>query len=83
MEQHRSRGACSPSIPAQDPVGGARRRQLRADRGGGPGSAQPSRQAARQAAQQTGVAFTPKFFTAAEYQTVRVLSDLIIPADER
>ena len=25
----------------------------------------------------------PKFFTATEYQTVRVLSDLIIPADER
>ena len=39
--------------------------------------------AARQTAQQTGVAFTPKFFTAAEYQTVRILSDLIIPADDR
>jgi hypothetical protein len=38
---------------------------------------------ARQAAQKAGVAFTPKFFTAAEYQTVRVLSNLIIPADER
>jgi gluconate 2-dehydrogenase gamma chain len=38
---------------------------------------------ARQVAQKTGVAYTPKFFTAAEYQTVRVLSDLIIPADER
>ena len=38
---------------------------------------------ARQAAQKTGVAFAPKFFTAAEYRTVRVLSDLIIPADER
>jgi len=39
--------------------------------------------AAVQTAKQTGVAFTPKFFTSAEYQTVRVLSDLIIPADER
>ena len=39
--------------------------------------------AARQTAQQTGVAFTPKFFTPAEYQTVRILSDLIIPADDR
>jgi hypothetical protein len=38
---------------------------------------------ARQVAQKTGVAYTPKFFTAAEYQTVRVLSDLVIPADER
>ena len=38
---------------------------------------------ARQAAQQAGVAFTPKFFTPGEYQTVRMLSDLIIPADER
>jgi gluconate 2-dehydrogenase gamma chain len=40
-------------------------------------------QTARQAAQKTGSAFTPKFFTAHEYETVRVLSDLIIPADER
>jgi len=39
--------------------------------------------AARQTAQQTGAAFTPKFFTPAEYQTVRILSDLIIPADDR
>jgi hypothetical protein len=38
---------------------------------------------ARLAAQKSGVAFRPKFFTPAEYQTVRVLSDLIIPADER
>lgn len=38
---------------------------------------------ARQVAQKTGVAYAPKFFTPAEYQTVRVLSDLIIPADER
>ena len=40
-------------------------------------------QAARQTAQKTGAAFAPKFFTKAEYQTVRLLSDLIIPADER
>ncbi len=38
---------------------------------------------ARQVAKQAGVAYTPKFFTPAEYQTVRVLSDLIIPTDER
>jgi gluconate 2-dehydrogenase gamma chain len=30
-----------------------------------------------------GVAYAPKFFTAAEYKTVRVLSDMIIPRDER
>ncbi len=40
-------------------------------------------QTAKQAAQKTGAAFKPKFFTAHEYDTVRVLSDLIIPADER
>ena len=40
-------------------------------------------QQAKQAAQKAGVAYAPKFFTAHEYQTVRVLSDLIIPADER
>jgi gluconate 2-dehydrogenase gamma chain len=39
-------------------------------------------QAARQASQ-TGAAFTPKFFTPHEYETVRVLVDLIIPRDER
>jgi len=30
-----------------------------------------------------GQAYQPKFFTAHEYQTVRVLVDLIIPKDER
>jgi hypothetical protein len=40
-------------------------------------------QAARQTAQKTGAAFKPKFFTPHEYETVRVLSDLIIPKDER
>ena len=37
--------------------------------------------AARQAA--TGTAFTPKFFTAHEWATVRVLVDLILPRDAR
>jgi hypothetical protein len=40
-------------------------------------------EAARQTAQKTGVPFKPKFFTASEYQTVRLLTDLIIPADDR
>jgi gluconate 2-dehydrogenase gamma chain len=40
-------------------------------------------QAARQTARRTGAAFKPKFFTPQEYQTVRVLADLIIPKDER
>jgi gluconate 2-dehydrogenase gamma chain len=40
-------------------------------------------QAARQTARRTGTAFKPKFFTPHEYQTVRVLCDLIIPKDER
>jgi hypothetical protein len=40
-------------------------------------------QAARQAARKTSTAFKPKFFTAHEYQTVRVLCDLIIPKDDR
>jgi hypothetical protein len=35
------------------------------------------------AAQGSGAAFTPKFFTAHEWQTVRLLVDLIIPKDER
>jgi len=40
-------------------------------------------QAAQAAAQRTGAAFTPKFFTADEYATVRILVDLIIPGDDR
>lgn len=40
-------------------------------------------QAAKQAAKKSGGAFKPKFFTAHEYETVRMLSDLIIPADDR
>jgi gluconate 2-dehydrogenase gamma chain len=39
-------------------------------------------QAAKRAAA-AGTPFTPKFFTAHEYETVRVLVDLIIPRDER
>ena len=30
-----------------------------------------------------GVAYAPKFFTAAEFRTARVLADMIIPRDER
>ena len=30
-----------------------------------------------------GKAYTPKFFTAAEWKTVRVLADMVIPRDER
>jgi gluconate 2-dehydrogenase gamma chain len=40
-------------------------------------------QAARAAAPGTRAAFKPKFFTAHEYATVRLLVDLIIPKDER
>jgi len=40
-------------------------------------------QTARQAAQKTGTSFKPKFFTAREYETVRLLVDLIMPADDR
>jgi hypothetical protein len=39
--------------------------------------------AARTAAQGSRAAFKPKFFTAHEYATVRLLVDLIIPKDER
>jgi hypothetical protein len=38
---------------------------------------------ARRVAEKTKTPFKPKFFTPAEYQTVRVLSDMIIPTDER
>jgi hypothetical protein len=38
---------------------------------------------ARQTARRAGSTFKPQFFTPHEYQTVRVLADLIIPADER
>src|SRR5690554_1396563 len=39
--------------------------------------------AARKAAAATGAAYQPQFFTAHEWETVRVLVDLIIPADEK
>ena len=38
---------------------------------------------AAQAAAKTGTPFAPKFFTAHEYETVRVLVDVIMPKDER
>jgi hypothetical protein len=38
---------------------------------------------ARQTSQQAKAPFKPKFFTAAEWATVRVLVDLIIPRDDR
>jgi Gluconate 2-dehydrogenase subunit 3 len=41
------------------------------------------RAAAARAAAAPGTAFTPKFFNAHEYETVRVLADLVIPRDER
>lgn len=40
-------------------------------------------QTARQTARKTAAAFKPKFLTAHEYATVRLLVDLIIPRDER
>ena len=40
-------------------------------------------QTARRTARRTNVPFKPKFFTAHEYETVRVLVDLVIPRDER
>ena len=40
-------------------------------------------QQARQAAAKTKTAYKPKFFTAHEYETVKVLSDMIIPRDDR
>jgi len=35
------------------------------------------------AAMEAGPGFEPKFFTAAEFRTVRILADMIIPRDER
>jgi len=39
--------------------------------------------AARQTAQRTATAFKPKFFTAHQWATVSMLSDIIIPTDDR
>jgi gluconate 2-dehydrogenase gamma chain len=47
------------------------------------GQAHHLAQEARQTAKKAGTAFAPKFFTPEEYRTVRILVDLIIPADER
>ena len=38
---------------------------------------------AAQAVAKTGASFLPKFFTAHEWDTVRMLADIIIPRDER
>lgn len=46
-------------------------------------SAAASLAQAAQAAATTGAPFQPKFFTAHEYETVRVLVDVILPKDER
>ena len=46
------------------------------------GAAQALSQAARQAAAE-GAPFKPKFFTPHEWDTVRVLVDIVIPRDER
>jgi gluconate 2-dehydrogenase gamma chain len=40
-------------------------------------------QTAKQTALKAGTAYKPQFFTAHEYETVQMLSDLIIPADDR
>jgi hypothetical protein len=47
----------------------------------GPGAG--ARPLAAPGAQAARTAFTPKFFTAHEYATVRALADLVIPKDER
>ncbi|HEX6938248.1 MAG TPA: hypothetical protein VF158_02460, partial [Longimicrobiales bacterium] len=39
--------------------------------------------AARRLAARAGRAYAPKFFTPHEWETVRLLADMILPADER
>src|SRR5215510_15184708 len=46
-------------------------------------AAQTQAQASRRQAAERGLPFKPKFFTRHEYATVTVLTDLIIPRDER
>jgi gluconate 2-dehydrogenase gamma chain len=46
-------------------------------------AAQQAATAARQAASRQQAAYAPKFFTAAEWTTVQLLADVIIPRDER
>ena len=47
------------------------------------GRAEALETAAKAAKATRGKAFAPAFFTAHEYETVRVLSDMVIPKDER
>jgi len=47
-----------------------------------PASVERAARHAREAARQ-GAVYAPKFFTAAEWRTVGVLADLVIPRDER
>jgi hypothetical protein len=47
------------------------------------GRAEAMQSAAKAAKAAKGKAFTPSFFTAHEYETVRQLADLVIPKDER
>jgi hypothetical protein len=46
-----------------------------------PGTLEGARAAARRAAEQAGG--PPRFFTATEWETVRILADLVLPRDER
>jgi hypothetical protein len=46
-------------------------------------AAQEKAKGAAAAAAKKGTAFAPKFFTAHEWSTVRILADLVIPKDER
>ena len=55
---------------------------VRLHRGRSAGGASPGAGGA-QTARKTGAPFKPKFFTSHEYETVRMLVDLIIPRDER
>jgi gluconate 2-dehydrogenase gamma chain len=51
-----------------------------------PGAVRRAREAvveAQRSAAQTGTAYAPTFFSAHEYDTVKLLANLIIPADER
>ncbi len=49
----------------------------------GPGVERATRMVARLHADADAAPYTPKFFTAHEWRTVRVLADMIIPKDER
>ena len=60
-----------------------RRRPGSLDRGGGGAAARRRRRPRARPPRGAKAAFKPKFFTAHEYATVRVLVDIIIPKDER